>query len=404
MRLSDFLFLATLAAIPIQLGKFFWIKSSFVLGIPIDYRAVSIYFADIIIFLYICAFLLENRQNLAKLIGKAKFFYFSLFLLNLYLVLNAFFISSSKQVSYYFCLKIFLVSLFASFALHSLSRKNVFKISLIVFSFSLVWQSLLLMGQFSRQSSLGLWILGERSLNAATVNIAHSQIFGKQLLRPYGTFSHPNVVAAFVLIYLILSGHTLFVNKLKKSSFIILLISLVAVFVTFSKSAILVLVIYSTVIGQRFKYYLLGTFLLILLIVVFIRILPSSQIATYSERLTLVQAGLDIALKNPLFGVGSGNFILELSKLNLFSIGEVRLLQPVHNVFLLILAENGIIGLVLFGVFLTAVVTYANTPAKIGLFLVLLVFATFDHFLWTINQGRLIFWLAIAYILSKSKY
>ena len=58
MRLSDFLFLATLAAIPIQLGKFFWIKSSFVLGIPIDYRAVSIYFADIIIFLYICAFLL----------------------------------------------------------------------------------------------------------------------------------------------------------------------------------------------------------------------------------------------------------------------------------------------------------------------------------------------------------
>ena len=49
--MANFLFLAVLALIPVQLNKYFFITPSFVLGIPVDYRAISFYLSDILTFL-----------------------------------------------------------------------------------------------------------------------------------------------------------------------------------------------------------------------------------------------------------------------------------------------------------------------------------------------------------------
>ena len=151
------------------------------------------------------------------------------------------------------------------------------------------------------------------------------------------------------------------------------------------------------------KNLLFGLVFLAIIAVGSLKSVSDFQLATIAERLMLSQTSLDITKVNPLFGVGSGNFILELSKLNLFSLAEIRLLQPVHNVFLLILAENGIIGLLLFVSFLLVIARQITTKPKVAIFIVILVFASLDHFLWTLQQGQLLFWLSAGYILSNQK-
>jgi O-antigen ligase len=56
-------------------------------------------------------------------------------------------------------------------------------------------------------------------------------------------------------------------------------------------------------------------------------------------------------MQNPFLGVGLNNFIPEAMS-SVFLSGTNRFLQPVHNIFLLVLAESGLVGLVGFLIFL----------------------------------------------------
>jgi len=411
MTKSDFFFLLVLASIPIQLGKFFWPNFAFVLGIPIDYRAIIIYLIDFIILGYLFFFLIEiflskkiSLRNFKKIYKEYKYFLTVVLLLNLYLVFNALFVSQSPGISYWLTLRFFILSLFGLFASMTFSKVNLYKSIPLVIGFSIIWQSILIFLQFVFQKSLGLWFLGERSFDSSTIGIAHAQIFGRQLLRPYGTFPHPNVAAAYLLISLIIFKAIMVSHqRFSKPKILTTLISLAAILLTYSKAAYFATIFFALFLLKRAKTFILGIFLLTFLVWIFLRLLPESQFASIAERLVLLQAAINITLLNPLFGVGSGDFIAALAKFNLFSIGEIRLLQPVHNVFFLILAENGLLGLFLFLFLLLVILKKADSPVKIALFVVILVFATFDHFLWTLQQGRLLFWIAAAYILSNPK-
>ncbi len=398
MRTSDLLFLAVLTSVPIQLGKFFFLDTSYVLGIPIDYRALTLYLSDMIVLAYLATFLLENLHNLKGLYTQRKHFIITLTIFNFFLIISALFFSSSKLISIWQAVKFSQFSLLAIFASISFAKKTVTHYLPLVLVVSLVWQSALIIFQAVLGHSLGLSFLGERSFDSSTPNIAHASLFGNQILRPYGTFSHPNVAASFLLIYLLL-----LLEKAQLKFLLIKIFTLIALFLTFSKAAIVGL-IFSLIVFYQSKilltlFFVAGTIALVFLI----RVIPDSQLATIAERLILAQAALDIALINPLFGVGSGNFILALSQLNLFSLAQIRLLQPVHNVFLLILAENGAIGLALFALLLFVALKSASTNTKIALALALLVFASLDHFFWTLQQGRLLFFLIVGYLASSPK-
>lgn len=282
-------------------------------------------------------------------------------------------------------------------AAKTLIRPNVQKLLPKVIVFSLLWQSLIIITQFLLQRSLGLWFLGERTFDSSTVNIAHTQIAGVEALRPYGTFPHPNVAAAFLLIYLIILAST----KRGKPKFFTVIFSFFAIVITNSQAALLATA--AVLISQALKLKKLLFILLAIVstIFVFFKYLSESQVASIAERLTLAQKALEITSQNPAFGIGSLNFISELSKYNLISIGQIRLLQPVHNVFLLILTENGLIGLLLFVLLLFIVAKNINTRPKLALFVAFLIFASLDHFLWTLQQGQLLLFLSIAYIISK---
>ena len=82
--------------------------------------------------------------------------------------------------------------------------------------------------------------------------------------------------------------------------------------------------------------------------------------------------------------------------------------QPVHNIYLLVAAETGILGFAVFILFLGFI---ANTVWRKGLnkisatlFTILSAFlfiGFFDHYLLTIQQGRLLFFLVAGLLVAS---
>ncbi len=403
MSKAQILFLVVLASLPIQLGKFFFPNYSYVLGIPIDYRAQTIYFSDLIIASYIIASIWglvtaskNQKAKFKQFLTKNSYYLYSLGIFVLYLVVDSALVSISKPASLYFTLKIIGFSLLSVFAAHNFESKNLTKLIPKVIAASLIWQSVVVFLQFLSQRSLGLWILGERTFNTTTPDIAHFELFGYQLLRPYGTFSHPNVLGAFLTVYLIMLTAT-------KPARLTTLSTIAATLISFSKGAIFALFSAFITTSKNLRQLATGAVILVISVIVFFKLISTSQVASLAERLTLIQAAFNLALKNPLFGIGSNNFIIELAKLDLTSISQIRLLQPVHNIFLLILVENGLVGLLAFSLVLFAVAQKKLTKERTGLFIAILVFASIDHFLWTLEQGLFIFWISIAFLISSQK-
>ena len=446
MRIWQFLFLASLAALPVQLGKYFFIKGSYVLGLPIDYLAITLYLSDLVIVATIGTYLWSHKKSWKKIFAQHRLYIVTAAIFNLYLFALTLLASPISLTALNFSIRIAVLFAYSLVAAEFFSLPNLLSRAKKVINFSLVWVTVLIMLEFALQRSLNLWFIGERSFDTSTAGIAHFNLFGLQLLRSYATFPHPNVAGAFFVIYLILnfslhrhperpvrqsfsvggseeSTHlssprrrgsrnrqgTGFPSKLASlrgrsgSGMTIGVLALVALFLTFSKAAIFALILYFllTSTSRRIRLAIVSILAVAALFLIGAQqLLPIDSIA---ERLSLSQAALDISLKNPLFGIGPTNFIPQLATLNLYSISQTRLLQPVHNVFLIFLTETGIVGFLLFTIVLLAVAGRAHSKAKQALLVVLLCFASIDHFLITIHQGQLLLWLALGYILSKGK-
>jgi len=100
--------------------------------------------------------------------------------------------------------------------------------------------------------------------------------------------------------------------------------------------------------------------------------------------------------------VGLNNFIVHLPQF--YQSGSVYLLQPVHNIFLLVAAETGLVGLVIFLWFL--ILTFkklliTNYYLLITALIVILVLGLFDHYWLTLQQNQLL--VAIVFGLSWSR-
>jgi hypothetical protein len=113
--------------------------------------------------------------------------------------------------------------------------------------------------------------------------------------------------------------------------------------------------------------------------------------------------------KISLFGVGLGDFTSWLMEQNPNLLSYVY--QPVHNIYLLVYKEIGVIGFVFFLLFIKGLLYEFIKQARMlkkqdyyFIFLTIimtgsvLIIGLFDHFLLTIQQGRFIFWLSLAFL------
>jgi hypothetical protein len=95
--------------------------------------------------------------------------------------------------------------------------------------------------------------------------------------------------------------------------------------------------------------------------------------------------------------VGPGNFVA--------FVNDFRFMQPVHNIFLLILSESGIFSFGLFILVLALAIKRTFTQEYLFLFLISLLQITFegslDHYFWTIQQTLLMMWILFGLIFSE---
>jgi len=390
MKLHQKLFLLLVLLLPIQLGRHFWPEWSYVMGLRVDYLSPTIYLTDILVFLIFGIWGLEKIFNFQFSIFKPRIskllFPFFVFI---FLLANCFF-AQNQGAAVYRLVKIGEFSLLGFYVAKNNYGLRIANYGLIL---AAIYSSLLAIAQFIKQSSVGgiFWWLGERSFNAGTPGIAKTDFFGHLLLRPYATFPHPNVLAGFVLVTFILSAPFVYQkNKLLFAFYFFL--SAFTIFISFSQAAWLVGLAFglwtlrNLKINKWLKRLVWGGAIFLF------------KEESFSQRLELVKISFQLIKQNPLLGVGLNNFIVNLPK---FQQGQILWLQPVHNIYLLVAAETGIIGLLIFlwSLFLTfKKLLYPYTPILLYSYISILLLGFFDHYWLTLQQTQLLFAIILGLI------
>ncbi|OGZ33614.1 MAG: hypothetical protein A2Y98_01625 [Candidatus Portnoybacteria bacterium RBG_19FT_COMBO_36_7] len=306
-----------------------------------------------------------------------------------------------------------------------------------IFMVSAVVQSGLAIYQFFAQKSLGLKILAESPIAPDILGVAKIVVDGKKIVRAYGLVPHPNILAAilmlaiFGLIYLFIKNYGKLKNWQKAVYGGTLILVSVALFFTFSRSATLIgfilfaiwlAVVYWKQAACRRPIILTAILLLAIcsLLLAIYRPYVSARYDTVSLgasqavslRVFYSEIAWQLIKGSPILGVGQGNFVWTFIQPAAL---EDWIYQPVHNIYLLIAAETGILGLFAFLWFLFKITRSIYLEKKaikdrlslyclFSIFIFFLAIGFFDHFLWDLQQGQLMLWMGLGIIAGLSPY
>ena len=247
---------------------------------------------------------------------------------------------------------------------------------------------------------------------------------GSRWQRALGSFPHPNLAGGFVALSLILLLPW-FARSGQRWRDLGLLIGLWAVgwlelLLSFSRSALLALLLavglWSLPLlvrsGTRQLVALLALPPLAALVVILFLagpyLLPRiggatslSSTTPVVERLSLARLALSLIAAHPASGIGAGNFSLA----ELQPPYDAVSVEPVHAVPVLVMAEAGIpAGVAWLALLVGPIVGRWRTRgrldatflASLGVPVGLLTISLLDHYLWSLGQGRAIFFLTLA--------
>ncbi len=301
---------------------------------------------------------------------------------------------------------------------------GIFASTMLVFILA-VWQ-------FVTKSSVGgLWyFLGEREITLSLPGIAKMAYDGKEFLRPYSTFSHPNSMGGFYLVlyflieWILSLKQSVFSDKTRGSigrfpiesgmtsvRIILGVTQILAVFIiilSFSKVAIGAFVLLSFIKLIRDKDYRKCIFcfsarISIFLFLLFFTFFFSGDPYTLDKRLFLTSQSIDVIKNHWLTGTGVGTSLIAQSRLLGAAPGRFTdTLQPVHNIYLLFISEVGLIG-----VAILSLLIYLNRKMfehwqKLPVMAISAILLTglFDHYWLTLSQNTAIFIFVILATLS----
>lgn len=381
-RVERILLFLTVLFLPTQLGKHFWPQFSFIYSLPVDYLSPTVYFWDLLVVLLLVIFLLQRSR-----INRLALNIFLLFILSQIISLLPFLSIGPDLGAGVVRLEQYLIAgLFGVY----LASKKISQIKNGLFwalGMAILGESILSILQFLKGGSVGLWLLGERTFSLSTPGIAKFDFYGNEFLRPYGTFPHPNVLAAFMAV-----TATVFF-WLRKTARLVPLLAGLTILLSVSRAAIT-----AGFISFLFLLDRKGKILLIFAAVVLLPVLYTrfSSILNFDNvsllrREQLQEVAIKMFMVSPVTGRGLNNFIPEASDLLL--VGPSRFLQPVHNIFLLSLAETGLVGFLGFlGLLGFAIWRVHKQKALLLIWIIIIFLGMFDHFFLTLPQGyRLLF-------------
>ena len=425
-KILNSLFYLLLLFLPTQFGKHFWPNYAFVFGLRLDYLSPTIYLTDIFIGLI---FLLYFPKLISKAKKLNKKYLIAYVVLLLSLIIGAL-MSKNPLAGFYGIIKFLEFSFLVFFVGKNFKVFNK-TILIICFFTGIIFESLLAFFQYLNQGSIGgiFYLFGERAFNAQTPGIANASINGQLILRPYATFPHPNVLAAFLIIamfYLLLLVN----NRTKKILVAGVILGTATLLLTLSRTAIFLWLIYLIVLfgiplvkkyKNRFSNmkFLIGVIIVIALMMSLYFVFQNSFFVqrfslaklsdeSLTQRQLLINQSVYMITTRPLFGVGINNFFnnLSFSKEKLL----IPLIQPVHNIFLLIFSETGLIGFtvsVWFFYQIFKVIQKINLVKErnylMALIFLIVFLGLFDHYFLTIQQGQLLLSIIIGTVLSYRK-
>jgi len=386
-----FLFLFFL---PTQLGKHFFWDFSYVAAIRIDYLAPTLFLTDILAVILIAL----NVKNIIPLF-KNKFFliFTGLMILNIAT-------SLSQHLTLYKSLKMLeLIFLFMVF------YKKIITTRLIIVAFLSegVIQLILSMLQFFYKHALQgpFYFLGERMLSLNTPGVAKASYEGIEILRPYGSFSHPNSMAGF---YLLLHAFVLTYkpfNAYPVLKYAFLGVSAMLVFISFSKVAILGFFLITLIYTLTHTKEINCTFciisrILVAIVLAFIFAQAHGDPLSGQKRVDLVKNSWEIIKNHTFTGVGIGNYLIAQSKFVMKT--SYFSLQPVHNIFLLFMAETGVIlsGYLLFLSWKMKKLLVDNLCLAYCIGIITFT-GMFDHYWLTLQQNLLLSTTLIAFSIKN---
>jgi hypothetical protein len=379
-----------------QLGRHFFLDFSYVSGVKVDYLSFVLYFTDLLFLILVILYreiLIKNLKKNLKLV----------FILLFFLIFN-FLISQYPILSFYHALKIF--QLYFIFVIFSNFKNN--RLITVSFLSGGLFQLLLCLLQLYQKSSLQgfFYFFGERYLSLSQPDVAKASFGGGQLLRPYGTFSHPNSLAGFyLLLYFFFFANKKFNRFILLKNLSLLIFSLL-IFISFSKVAIITYLTLNVVYGMRYlklncRVCLLAKILLIF-ITAFIFFQAKTDPLSLEKRINLLKDGFSIFLSHSFFGTGLGHYLIYQAQVPIKY--PYFFLQPVHNIFVLFLAETGIFlgGIVFYFLakfFKNKLQTHHDASLLICLFVVLIT-GFFDHYWLTLEQNWLLLGVVFGWIIN----
>jgi len=297
-------------------------------------------------------------------------------------------------------------------------------------------QAVLGIYQFLTQSAFASTILGMALHDPIAAGTSVVEFADERWLRAYGGLPHPNVLGGYLVVALAFALYLIRRVNISKPQYYLLLTTyfllLTGIFFSFSRAAWLAtigLLSYWVIklLWQKQRHSegaqrpknpvqketgslaTLGMTVLYVAILAFVfRPLVATRVMSTSgsrleaksrvERVEGMRESWQLIKKQPVLGVGIGNYTQAVAR-------EVRpddplyTYQPAHNVFLLVWAELGLAGLALF----VAVLYFIFKQSKFYIlhftFLILLLF---DHYLWSLPFGTLLFWSVMGMLQSDT--
>lgn len=394
-------------------------------GSPFEYGTGALYFTDILLFVSVFLTMLWRWRN-----GSEKLKVQSEKLSYVYVLIAGFGLIASAGIGQAEDRKIALYAvmrLWEGLILWWLIRNNPIRPIILIMAFAgaaaleAVWG----MEQFFFQIVPANKWLGEAFHSASILGDSVLQTADGRFLRAYGTLPHPNILGGFLAAAILLLcgfiiGNTEKRFKIQDLRFKIiawggLVLLLFGLFFNFSRSAWLALVVGILfggiwMIAAKQKRAIAGIiFTTVVCAASFILIFPESlsrfsqnqslEIMSVSERAREYDDAQIIVRKKPFVGIGINQYVKDLQ--SIYPSFPAWKIHPIHNVYLLVLSELGIIGLLIFIIIIAWHLSFLkiNSPPlqiwTVSAAISLLIIGLFDHYLWTLHFGILLFWLIL---------
>jgi O-antigen ligase len=399
----------------------FIVREVFYGGEKWQYGTIGIYLVDIIIILWILLTLFIYHKNIKHYVLEKKYLTISMLSIVLWSFLSSLW-ASDTVLSIYFS-----ILLFFGFIIFVFVQTTKFSLRTIanIFIISTALQSIIGTIQFLTQKTFSQKILGLQYHNIWSGGNAVITNTTGRWLRDYGAMPHPNIFGILLVCAILLSIGLYVSTDNKKYLIKFLYLISIGLFTTnllftFSRTSWILLII--GIMPIMFITYrsslchiknILAPLLLIIGIVsAIIIVLPNlfftritqDSLPTHNsieDRTLYINQSLTEIKNHPLIGTGIGNYTNTVAQTNQHD-QPIWFYQPVHNVYILIMTELGVIGLILFAIFFffffKEIIVNKKEYVflqKIFLIITMLFFllSFTDHMLWTSHFGILLFFL-----------